>query len=320
MSGTRDTSVRRSTLQVAAFLLLLLPWTLSAQATVDARTAEFGPSADHNQISNGTAVVSSYQMQIFNAGTTQLVQTVNLGKPSPQTDGKIRVDFVILLTSPLATGVHYAARVAAVGPGGSTASELSNTFTYSTPCAYAISPTSRSSPAAGESTSVSVTAGSGCAWSATSNAAWLTVASGATGSGNGSVGVGVAPNTGTVQRSGSVTIAGKLFSVTQPGVPCTFTVSPQTIAVPSTQTSGTIAVTTLTGCAWTVTDVPSWMTVTASTQTGPGEVSYTVAANSGQSRSATLVLAGQSATVSQAGTSRLLAPSNLKVTAKGPQK
>ena len=78
----------------------------------------------------------------------------------------------------------------------------------------------RNSPAAGEATSIAVTAGSTCAWSATSNAAWLTVSAGATGTGNGSVSVAVAANTGA-QRSGTMTIAGQTFTVTQ-AAPCTY--------------------------------------------------------------------------------------------------
>ena len=100
-----------------------------------------------------------------------------------------------------------------------------------TPCTFTIAPTSRTSPAAGESVAVAVTTGSTCAWSTTSNAAWLTVGSGSTG--NGSVNVTVAANTGTAQRTGSVTIAGQTFSVTQAGAPCTFTIAPTSRTSPA---------------------------------------------------------------------------------------
>lgn len=59
-----------------------------------------------------------------------------------------------------------------------------------------------------------VTAPAGCSWSAKGNATWLTVTSGASGSGNGAVTVHTAANTGG-SRSGTATIAGQNFTVTQ---------------------------------------------------------------------------------------------------------
>jgi hypothetical protein len=66
---------------------------------------------------------------------------------------------------------------------------------------------------------VSVTAGSGCAWTATSQAAWLTVSAGASGTGKGSATVVAAPNSSPDVRTGSVLIAGQTVTVTEQGVP-----------------------------------------------------------------------------------------------------
>ena len=63
-----------------------------------------------------------------------------------------------------------------------------------------------------------VTAGTGCAWTAASSASWITVTSGASGSGNGSVGYSIAANTTISSRAGIVTIAGQAFTVTQAGM------------------------------------------------------------------------------------------------------
>src|SRR5262245_9753929 len=63
-------------------------------------------------------------------------------------------------------------------------------------CSYAISPISQTIAASGGSGAVAVTAASGCAWSATSNASWISVQAGSTGAGNGSVTLVVTPNTG----------------------------------------------------------------------------------------------------------------------------
>lgn len=89
------------------------------------------------------------------------------------------------------------------------------TITQDAPaCAYSISPASASYTGAGGAGSVNVTAGAGCAWTAVSNDAWITITSGASGSGNGAVGYSVAANAGA-SRSGTITIAGQTFTVTQ---------------------------------------------------------------------------------------------------------
>ena len=84
-------------------------------------------------------------------------------------------------------------------------------------CTYSISPTSASYAAAGGTGSVSVTTAVGCSWTAVSNSTFITITSGSSGSGNGTVGYSVAANTGTTSRTGTMTIAGLTFTVTQAG-------------------------------------------------------------------------------------------------------
>jgi hypothetical protein len=82
-------------------------------------------------------------------------------------------------------------------------------------CSFAISPMAATVQASGGSGTVAVTAPGGCTWTAGSNASsWLTIASGVSGNGNGSVGYRAAANTGA-QRTGTLTIAGQTFTVTQ---------------------------------------------------------------------------------------------------------
>ncbi|MEO7272728.1 MAG: PQQ-dependent sugar dehydrogenase [Vicinamibacterales bacterium] len=88
--------------------------------------------------------------------------------------------------------------------------------TRSAPCTYAISPSKASVGAGAATGSVTVTAGAGCAWTAASNASWLTVTSGANGSGNGTVTYAIAAYTGKPKnRTGTITIAGQTLSVKQ---------------------------------------------------------------------------------------------------------
>jgi len=84
-------------------------------------------------------------------------------------------------------------------------------------CTFSINPTSASFAAAGGSASVTVTAGAGCAWTALSNAAFITITSGSSGSANGTVNYSVASNGSTSSRNGTMTIAGLTFTVTQAG-------------------------------------------------------------------------------------------------------
>jgi hypothetical protein len=95
---------------------------------------------------------------------------------------------------------------------GGTVSKIVST----TPCTYSISPTRATFTSAGGPGDVAVTAGPGCAWTAVSNATWITITGGASGAGGGTVTYTVAPYTGRPKnRNGSITIAGLNFAVKQ---------------------------------------------------------------------------------------------------------
>ena len=85
-------------------------------------------------------------------------------------------------------------------------------------CTYTLPSTSVSYTAQETIGAVTVNATSGCGWTASSNAAWITITSGGSGTGNGNVLYFVAANTGT-QRTGTITIAGQTFTIIQAGVP-----------------------------------------------------------------------------------------------------
>ena len=80
-------------------------------------------------------------------------------------------------------------------------------------CMYTLSPSSQDVPTAGRSFWVSVTTATGCDWTATSNNDFLSVTP-LSGTGNGIVTVTVNQNTGGA-RTGTLTIAGQRFTVTQ---------------------------------------------------------------------------------------------------------
>ncbi len=63
---------------------------------------------------------------------------------------------------------------------------------------------------------ISVTAGTGCSWSAVSNASFITITGGASGTGNGTADFELAPYAGA-SRSGSLIVAGQRYTITQTG-------------------------------------------------------------------------------------------------------
>jgi subtilase family serine protease len=88
-------------------------------------------------------------------------------------------------------------------------------FTPDPACASSLSPASQSFGSAGGMGSVAVTSPAGCNWTAASNDSWVTITSGAGGSGDGTVSYSVASNAVTSSRSATLTIANQSFTVTQ---------------------------------------------------------------------------------------------------------
>ncbi|MDP2208032.1 MAG: BACON domain-containing carbohydrate-binding protein [Bacteroidota bacterium] len=170
-------------------------------------------------------------------------------------------------------------------------------------CTYSISPTNASFSSSGGTGSVSVTAPSGCPWTAVSNDAWITITTGSSGSGNGSVGYSVSANPSSSPRSGTMTIAGNTFTVNQSGVSCSYSIVPTNASYSSSAGTGSVSVTVQSGCAWTAVSNDVWITITSgSSGSGNGSVGYSVSSNSSSSpRSGTMTIAGNTFTVNQSG-------------------
>jgi hypothetical protein len=185
-----------------------------------------------------------------------------------------------------------------VGLGG-TVSRIVSTST----CTYSISPSSQSFASAGGTGGVTVTAGVGCAWTAVSNASWIHVTSGASGSGNGTVAYSVDANTSASARTATMTIAGRTFTVTQSGAAaCTYSIAPTQKTFAAAGGTGTVGVTAGTGCNWTAVSNASWITITGGASgSGNGTVSYSVALYGGppKNRNGTMTIAGLTFSVKQ---------------------
>ncbi|HLG17921.1 MAG TPA: BACON domain-containing carbohydrate-binding protein [Blastocatellia bacterium] len=172
-------------------------------------------------------------------------------------------------------------------------------------CTFSILPTSESFPATGGTGSVAVTAPNGCAWTAVSNAGWITITSGSIGSGDGMVAYSVAANPAQNARVGTITIAGQTFTVSQAGIVCNFSISPMSQSFGSSGGTGIVTVNAASACNWTAASNASWITITSGANgDGNGSVGYRVDANTRSTpRAGSLTIAGQTFMVAQAGMS-----------------
>src|SRR5262245_21174932 len=170
-------------------------------------------------------------------------------------------------------------------------------------CVPTLSPAGASLPQGGGTGSVSVSTPPGCSWVASSNAGWITITSGSSGAGAGTVGYSVAANGGP-QRSGTITVNGQAFNITQAPNPatCSYSLNKTSEPVSEQGGSGALALTTGAGCPWTASsNAPGWLSVTSpASGSGSATINYSVAANSGQQRIGAITVGGQTFTVTQA--------------------
>ena len=87
-----------------------------------------------------------------------------------------------------------------------------------TACTIGISPVNASYGANSDSGTISITTPDSCDWTAVSNDDWIVVTSGSSGSGNGVVEYTVAANSAETERTGTVTIGSKTFTIKQTGL------------------------------------------------------------------------------------------------------
>jgi len=135
-------------------------------------------------------------------------------------------------------------------------------FSTNFPCSYTITPTNRSFSTSSGSGTVNVSAPSGCAWTVASNSSFVSLVSGGNGIGNSTVAYTVAENTGSNYRTGTLSIAGQTFTVTQDGTDgCNFLIVPTSRTLSANSESGSVTVTAPIGCVWTATSSAPFVTI-----------------------------------------------------------
>jgi hypothetical protein len=174
-------------------------------------------------------------------------------------------------------------------------------------CAYELRPTVRSFAATSSSAEVRVFAPYGCRWAFEGNGSWITVGpedSGPSpwGDGNGTVVVVVAVNPSAGPRTGSATIGGQTFGVTQDGqaaAACTYAISPAVQSAGALGGPGSASINTAAGCSWRA-DIEQggqpWITFPSGLQgAGSATIPYTIQPNPSLfGRTASIVVRGDS--------------------------
>ena len=126
---------------------------------------------------------------------------------------------------------------------------------------------------------------SGCAWTASTNAAWAIILSGASGTGSGTITIGSIVSNLNVTQTATLTVGTQTVALTQPSNSCGYTLNKALYNVP--QTGGTVSANLnaqsafAPSCPWAVTNNdPNAVTITSAAQgTGSATITLTVAAN-----------------------------------------
>ena len=276
------------------------------------------------------------------AGGSSAVQIINQGQIVTWTATK-NVDWVIFTSSPTGSGNGNISYTVLGNPFGVPRS-ATMTVTPSSGAAQTfaimqragelnISPSSQNVDGSGGSGTTTINSSDPLLqWTATSNQAWLTINSGSTGTGPGTVSWIAVANTDTAARTGIITVTplngvGVPFTVSQQGgTPPAGSVSLNisSITADAAGSNGQVQLSaTVPSITWTTTSNQTWLSVNPGSGTGSGNFSYTAAPNpSALSRIATITVTASQGpvrplTVTQSGGVLNVSPPSASATAAG---
>ncbi len=164
-------------------------------------------------------------------------------------------------------------------------------------------------PDLGGSGSVNLSVPAGCGWEVFGVPGWMSLDSPATGVGSATISYTVSRNTTDYSRGSYLAIANLNYRIDQAQRACDVTLVP--VLTPISQSflgtggaNGRFDVSTDSACSFTVSGMPAWVTITSGgSNRGGGTVYFSVAANSGSARTATLVVNNARFTINQAASS-----------------
>ena len=119
-------------------------------------------------------------------------------------------------------------------------------------------------------------------------------------SGDGRVDVRVLANTGPA-RSASVVVAGQSVTIEQRAAPiCNVSLTPELVSASPSGGQVSVSLSSPNGCAWEVTGLTNWVTVTPLSGNGGAKLKVSTSANTGVPRAAVLMVGGRELRVEQA--------------------
>jgi hypothetical protein len=248
--------------------------------TIICPTVLLSPGGGSPQVLTSGTVGANYSQTIAASGG---IGTYTYATTSGTLPAGLSLSSAGVLSGTPTVAAAYTFTVTATDTAGCTGSQ---SYTLTTACpTLTLSATSVTLPAKGGSEHVRVKGnGTDCAWAAMSNDPFITITSGSSGTGDGKVDYTVLGNTNATAVTGTMTIAGQIFTVSQDAGGCTFSLSPKEGKFKAAGGSGTVKVKpNFSDCAWTVVKngAFSFITITdGASGVGEGTVRYTVAPNS----------------------------------------
>jgi len=196
------------------------------------------------------------------------------------------------------------------------------------PCGVVLDKTALSVGSGEANWSINVTSAAACAWSATSDSAWLVVKSTmpAVAAGNGYAKVrAIANTTSSLKRTGHFFVNGIVYTVTQSGCgsnctpqvdaqpSCTIALDKTALSVGVAEANWSINVTAPAACAWTATSDSDWLIVRSTTPApavgnGYAKIRAVTNTTSASKRVGHVTISGQIYTVTQGGCGTSCAP------------
>ncbi len=151
-------------------------------------------------------------------------------------------------------------------------------------CNFAVAPASQVFPSGTSSGEIGVLTTSGCPWTATTSASFLSITSGASGTGSGVVLFSATANGNAASRTGTLSVAGQSATVTQSGTSPYLLLTPSSVSVTWTQGSplpAPIPVSIYTATSslpykTTVSALGNWLSVTPASGNAPGTMLVSV--------------------------------------------
>jgi hypothetical protein len=192
--------------------------------------------------------------------------------------------------------------------GSTSETTLNPTSPSSTRCQPTLgSPGASYGPSGGTGT-LTVAVERECDWSASPNAPWIVLTAGKQGQGEGTVTYRVTENVDPVARRGSITVSSQSVQIAQDAAACHFTVAPAQLNAPAAGSDFAIEVRTHAACSWTAAVNASWATLAPASGKGDGAIQVHVVANTGETRTSEVIVAGERVLLTQEARSQTPAP------------